>query len=56
MRYFLHPGKFIGDSPVPVYLYSQVNPTYAQTAYNAFLDFKVVVVVLSVFWLPSSAC
>merc|ERR1719223_2229542 len=36
-------AKVIGDSPVPNYLYSQVNPQDAQAAYNAFLEFKDVV-------------
>jgi len=36
-------AKVIGDSPVPNYLYSQVNPNDAQAAYNAFLEFKDVV-------------
>merc|ERR1712107_861758 len=30
----------IGSSPVPNYLYSQVNPQDAQAAYNALLEFK----------------
>jgi len=33
----------IGSSPVPNYLYSQVNPQDAQAAYNALLEFKDVV-------------
>merc|ERR1711862_335189 len=33
----------IGNSPVPNYLYSQVNPQDAQAAYNALLEFKDVV-------------
>merc|ERR1711862_964569 len=33
----------IGGSPVPNYLYSQVNPQDAQAAYNALLEFKDVV-------------
>merc|ERR1712217_490944 len=33
----------VGDSPVPNYLYSQVNPQDAQAAYNALLEFKDVV-------------
>merc|ERR1712039_832803 len=36
-------AKVIGSSPVPNYLYSQVNPQDAQAAYNAFLEFKDVV-------------
>merc|ERR1712187_385667 len=36
-------AKVIGDSPVPNYLYSQVNPQDAQAAYNALLEFKDVV-------------
>ena len=36
-------AKVIGDSPVPNYLYSTVNPNDAQAAYNAFLEFKDVV-------------
>merc|ERR1711979_151350 len=33
----------VGSSPVPNYLYSQVNPQDAQAAYNALLQFKDVV-------------
>merc|ERR1711862_969518 len=33
----------VGSSPVPNYLYSQVNPQDAQAAYNALLEFKDVV-------------
>merc|ERR1712176_1384510 len=33
----------IGSSPVPNYLYSQVDPQDAQAAYNALLEFKDVV-------------
>merc|ERR1712217_299989 len=33
----------IGSSPVPNYLYSQVNPQDTQAAYNALLEFKDVV-------------
>merc|ERR1712183_1045407 len=33
----------IGSSPVPNYLYSQVNPQDAQAAYNSLLEFKDVV-------------
>jgi len=33
----------IGSSPMPNYLYSQVNPQDAQAAYNALLEFKDVV-------------
>jgi len=33
----------IGSTPVPNYLYSQVNPQDAQAAYNALLEFKDVV-------------
>merc|ERR1711976_769972 len=36
-------AKVIGNSPVPNYLYSTVNPNDAQAAYNAFLEFKDVV-------------
>merc|ERR1712039_996990 len=36
-------ASVIGDSPVPNYLYSQVNPVDAQAAYNALLEFKDVV-------------
>merc|ERR1711988_1732833 len=36
-------AKVIGNSPVPNYLYSQVNPQDAQAAYNALLEFKDVV-------------
>merc|ERR1711972_272300 len=36
-------AKVIGDSSVPNYLYSTVNPNDAQAAYNAFLEFKDVV-------------
>merc|ERR1712066_641553 len=36
-------AKVVGDSPVPNYLYSQVNPQDAQAAYNALLEFKDVV-------------
>jgi len=35
--------KTVGNSPVPNYLYSQVNPNDAQAAYNALLEFKDVV-------------
>merc|ERR1712066_121149 len=33
----------VGSSPVPNYLYSQVNPNDAQAACNALLEFKDVV-------------
>merc|ERR1712187_666452 len=33
----------VGSSPVPNYLYSQVDPAHAQAAYNALLEFKDVV-------------
>merc|ERR1712113_473851 len=33
----------VGSSPVPNYLYSQVNPQDAQAAYRALLEFKDVV-------------
>jgi len=33
----------VGNSPVPNFLYSQVNPRDAQAAYNALLEFKDVV-------------
>jgi len=36
-------GKVVGSSPIPNYLYSQVNPQDAQAAYNALLEFKDVV-------------
>merc|ERR1712203_490919 len=36
-------ANVIGSSPVPNYLYSQVNPNDAQAAYNALLEFKDVV-------------
>merc|ERR1712050_324552 len=36
-------AKVIGNSPMPNYLYSTVNPNDAQAAYNAFLEFKDVV-------------
>merc|ERR1712127_819417 len=36
-------AKVIGNSLVPNYLYSTVNPNDAQAAYNAFLEFKDVV-------------
>merc|ERR1712056_157675 len=36
-------AKVVGSSPVPNYLYSQVNPQDAQAAYNALLEFKDVV-------------
>merc|ERR1712050_169562 len=36
-------SSVIGSSPVPNYLYSQVNPQDAQAAYNALLEFKDVV-------------
>merc|ERR1712174_193249 len=36
-------AKVVGSSPVPNYLYSQVNPNDAQAAYNALLEFKDVV-------------
>merc|ERR1719436_1139088 len=36
-------GGLIGVSPVPNYLFSQVNPQNALAAYNALLDFKEVV-------------
>merc|ERR1719159_2041940 len=36
-------GKVVGSSPIPNYLYSQVNPNDAQAAYNALLEFKDVV-------------
>merc|ERR1739845_36867 len=32
-------AKVIGNSPVPSYLFSTVNPGDAQAAYNAFLEF-----------------
>merc|ERR1712050_203428 len=36
-------ANVVGSSPVPNYLYSQVNPQDAQAAYNALLEFKDVV-------------
>merc|ERR1712027_78514 len=36
-------GKVVGSSPVPNYLFSQVNPNDATAAYNALLEFKDVV-------------
>merc|ERR1712151_199465 len=36
-------AKLVGDSPVPNYLYSTVDPQNAQAAYNALLEFKDVV-------------
>merc|ERR1712156_693860 len=33
-------GKVVGSSPVPNYLFSQVNPNDATAAYNALLEFK----------------
>jgi hypothetical protein len=36
-------SSLVGDSPVPDFLYSKVNPQNAQAAYNALLDFKDVV-------------
>merc|ERR1712113_168981 len=36
-------AKVIGNSPVPNYLYSTMNPNDAQAAYTAFLEFKAVV-------------
>jgi len=36
-------AKVVGNSPVPNYLYSTVNPQDAQAAYNALLEFKDVV-------------
>merc|ERR1712151_438621 len=43
----------IGSSPVPNYLYSQVNPQDAQAAYNALLEFKDVVKAARREALPS---
>merc|ERR1719356_2061041 len=36
-------AKVVGNSPVPNYLYSTVDPQNAQAAYNALLEFKDVV-------------
>jgi len=36
-------AKTLGSTPVPNYLFSQVNPNDAQAAYNALLEFKDVV-------------
>jgi len=36
-------AKVVGNSPVPNYLYSTVDPQHAQAAYNALLEFKDVV-------------
>merc|ERR1711879_825761 len=36
-------GQVVGSSPVPNYLFSQVNPNDATAAYNALLEFKDVV-------------
>jgi hypothetical protein len=38
-------ASLLSGTPVPNYLYSQVNPQDAQAAYNALLDFKDVVKV-----------
>merc|ERR1719433_202558 len=35
--------KLVGDSPVPNYLFSKVNPQDAMAAYNGLLEFKDVV-------------
>merc|ERR1711979_67708 len=43
MDVFNAMSGLIGSSPVPNYLYSQVNPQDAQAAYNALLEFKDVV-------------
>merc|ERR1712113_627398 len=40
----------IGSSPVPNYLYAQVNPQDAQAAYNALLEFKVVGLRAAASW------
>jgi hypothetical protein len=36
-------AALVGESPVPDYLYSKVNPQNAQAAYNALLEFKDIV-------------
>ena len=46
-------AKVVGNSAVPNYLYSVVNPSDLQAVCNAFLEFEHVMVVFSVFWLPS---
>merc|ERR1712039_1111843 len=43
MDVYSEMAKLVGNSPVPNYLYSQVNPQDAQAAYNALLEFKDVV-------------
>jgi len=43
MDVFNAVGGMLGESPIPNYLYSKVNPQDAQAAYNALLDFKDVV-------------
>merc|ERR1719343_1715627 len=40
MDVFNAMGGILGESPIPNFLYSSVNPQDAQAAYNALLDFK----------------
>merc|ERR1712125_252289 len=46
----------VGSSPVPNYLYSQVNPQDAQAAYNALLEFKDVVKAAQRWAVGMHAC
>jgi len=43
MDVFNAVGGLLGESPIPNYLYSKVNPQDALAAYNALLEFKDVV-------------